>query len=93
MQPRISSRIRESVSIVLGMGEVGEPPSTAGAAGGPIAPTGPIGMRRSLRILGLGTPRRTGEAPMLEAPSWRGRLVAVAVLALLVLAVLVLVLE
>ncbi|MFI5279576.1 MAG: DnaJ domain-containing protein [Gemmatimonadales bacterium] len=87
MQPRISSRIRESVSIVLGMGELGEPPA-AGAAGGTIVPTGPIGMRRSLRILGLGTLRATGEGRAID-PARRGLLFLVIALltALLGLAV------
>jgi len=44
----------------------------------PLAPTGPIGLRHSLRILGLGTirPRASGRAvdPALARPAWRRRL-------------------
>jgi hypothetical protein len=51
--PRIAARVRESVAIILGMGELGEPPGTSRR--------GPIGLRHSLRVLGLGTTRTSGE--------------------------------
>ncbi len=73
-QPRISARIRASVSTVLGMGEIGEPPRAAGV---PIPATGPIGVRRSRRILGLGTVRATGEMEAIAGPGRLGRVLAV----------------
>ncbi len=84
-RPRISARIRASVSTVLGMGEIGEPPPAAGAL---IAPSGPIGARHSRRILGLGAIRATGEGKAIGAPAPRGRRLAAIVLlaALLALA-------
>ena len=82
VEPRISSRIRQSVSIILGMGELGDPPpippSVATPAHGVLTPSEPIGRRRSRRVLGLGVSRLTGETTAVDAPR-RGVLVAVLV--------------
>ncbi|HEY2806555.1 MAG TPA: J domain-containing protein [Gemmatimonadales bacterium] len=66
--PTMASRMRQSVAIILGMGELGEPPPvlTQPAAPSPpsqppMVPRAPIGLRHSLRVLGLGSPRETGE--------------------------------
>ena len=69
--PKLAARVRESVAIILGMGELGEPPpglapppATGGpgdAAPEPIVPREPIGARSSLRVLGLRAPPRHGE--------------------------------
>jgi hypothetical protein len=83
-QPRISARIRASVSVVLGMGELGEPPPQP-QPGVPIAPSGPIGVRKSRRILGLGKVRGTGEMEAIEGRAAFGR-AALVILLVLVLA-------
>ena len=66
VQPRLAARMRASVAMILGMGELGEPPPEPPRAADParagFAPTAPIGLRHSLRVLGLGTRRETGEA-------------------------------
>ena len=89
--PRMAARVRESVAIILGMGELGEPPPSPsdpprgpGAAPGPaMVPRGPIGLRRSLKVLGLGR-ARTGE----ETESSTA-LIFTIILVLLILAVVV----
>jgi curved DNA-binding protein CbpA len=70
-QPNLGRRVRESVAIILGMGEIGEPPPSdaphrdpEGSAAAPAAafvPTAPIGLRHSLHVLGLGPVRATGQ--------------------------------
>jgi len=96
VRPRVGARIRESVSMILGMGELGEPPRDSGAQAAPVplVPRGPIGIRRSLRVLGLGTHRATGEIELERSPMRRRwpLVVAIVVLVLLVLAALALVL-
>ena len=69
--PKLAARVRESVAIILGMGELGEPPpgidlpvpadAPPDPPGAPIIPRGPIGLRSSLRVLGLRAPARAGE--------------------------------
>jgi curved DNA-binding protein CbpA len=64
--PKIAARVRESVAIILGMGELGEPPPGATAIADDVpapalVPSEPIGRRRSLRVLGLRRERLTGE--------------------------------
>ena len=89
--PRLAARVRESVAIILGMGELGEPPPSPidppkdpEAVPRPaMVPSGPIGLRRSLKILGLGR-ARTGE----EHESSMG-LILVIMLVLLVLVVVI----
>jgi len=89
--PRFGARIRNSVSIVLGMGELGEmPPDATPPRGVPLAPTGPIGLRHSLRILGLGTIRPTGERTAVDPPSRGRRAARLALLATLLAAAIVL---
>ncbi len=48
--PTVGARMRESVAIILGMGELGDPADLPRAA--------PIGLRHSLHVLGLGPPTR-----------------------------------
>ena len=83
-QPRISARIRQSVSIILGMGEIGDPPPSSSPAATPargvLTPSAPIGRRRSRRVLGLGVSRATGEVLAPDAGPRRGPLVAVVIL-------------
>ena len=79
----VRARVRESVAIMFGMGDLGAPSGTVpfaapGASPGPAPGTGPAGapnpagapiltpdmapgLRRSLRVLGLGTAHRYGE--------------------------------
>lgn len=63
--PKLAARVRESMAIILGMGELGDPPPSPVA---PVAveleppaerltPDAPIGARNSLRVLGLGVAR------------------------------------
>ncbi len=47
--PTVGARMRESVAIILGMGELGDPADL---------PRAPIGIRHSLHVLGLGPPTR-----------------------------------
>jgi curved DNA-binding protein CbpA len=68
--PGALRRLSTSFSAILGLGEVGEPPPDAAAMAGAdaepgsvriLAPTGPVGLRSSLRVLGLepgASPRR-----------------------------------
>jgi hypothetical protein len=86
--PRMAARVRESVAIILGMGELGEPPPMPARPDDPdpppaMVPRGPIGLRRSLRVLGLGRAR-----PGDEPESGAGLILAV-ILVLLVLAAVV----
>jgi hypothetical protein len=66
--PKLVSRMRESVAIILGMGDLGDPPPVPpqpparATPEQPLTPSAPIGLRHSLRILGLGVARQTGEA-------------------------------
>jgi len=46
--PTVTARMRESVAMILGMGELGDPAE----------PRPPIGIRHSLHVLGLGPPSR-----------------------------------
>jgi len=88
--PRLASRVRESVAIILGMGELGDPPPAPTAALPFAAPSGPIGLRRSLRVLGLGLRRSTGEAGTRRRGSatWLVVLVSVVALVLAVVSLL-----
>jgi len=94
--PRLAERVRASVAIILGMGELGQPPAApaspatpppAGAPTAPLRADGPIGRRHSLRILGLGVRRPSGRRR--RASGRTGRRLALALLVLTVLAVLV----
>ena len=86
--PGVASRVRESVAIILGLGELGEPPPPAPGVEPvvvqPAIPRGPIGLRQSLRVLGLGRQRMTGEAGTRHT-SRRGVLVLTAGLVIAVL--------
>ena len=91
VQPKLASRMRQSVAIILGMGELGEPPEPAPR---PLAsvdqievvPRAPIGLRHSLRVLGLGVVRRTGDAGTLHRVPLRARVIPwLAILAVLAL--------
>ena len=83
--PRLASRVRESVAIILGMGELGDPPTTPSMPAPQLTPSEPIGLRRSLRILGIGRQRQTGEAGTRRQPD--GRLWTAAVLLFVILIV------
>lgn len=69
---KLAARVRESVAIILGMGELGDPPAAPAAPDQPFTPTGPIGARHSRRILGIGRQRMTGEAGTRRraSPGW-----------------------
>ena len=63
VKPRVAARMRESVAIILGIGELGEPPPVPASSPPPIlepsfTPDGPVGARGSVRVLGLGTRHR-----------------------------------
>lgn len=59
--PTVAARMRQSVAIILGMGELGEPPEVPAEIPAPepaLVPRGPIGIRHTLQVLGLGPPTR-----------------------------------
>ena len=58
--PTVAARMRQSVAIILGMGELGEPPPLPADTRAPpaLVPRGPIGIRHTLQVLGLGPPTR-----------------------------------
>jgi len=85
--PKLAARVRESVAIILGMGELGDPPPPVAAAGPPFTPTAPIGARRSRRILGVGILRPTGEAGTRRRRDSRTWPIVIAVVVVLVLAI------
>ena len=84
--PKLASRVRESVAIILGMGELGDPPPTPSAPGQVYTPSAPIGVRRSFSVLGIGKQRLTGEAGTRRSSSGRLWTAAVVVFVLLVVA-------
>jgi hypothetical protein len=64
--PPMTARMRQSVAIIFGMGELGEPPlapvdPAPAPATPPLVPRAPIGLRHTLRVLGLDAARLTGE--------------------------------
>jgi hypothetical protein len=84
--PKISSRMRLSVAMVLGLGEIGDPPPSPAAPAPPaprLVPRGPIGLRHSLRLLGLGAGREPGEAGTRRSPRYGAALLLVILLILL----------
>ena len=56
-RPRVAARMRESVAIIFGIGELGEPPPAAEILQPSFTPDGPVGTRDSVRVLGLNVPR------------------------------------
>jgi uncharacterized protein YkwD len=90
--PKLAARMRESVAIILGMGELGDPPppSARAAPEQPLTPSAPIGLRHSLRVLGLGNRRVSGEAGTRHrsSPGWLIVLVILVALALAVVSLL-----
>jgi hypothetical protein len=90
VSPKFASRVRESVAIIFGMGELGEAPmpTTSSPPHEPFMPRAPIGLRKSLRVLGLGRVRRTGEIgsqPNTARSAW----LALAVLVIILFALLI----
>jgi len=85
--PKLAARVRESVAIILGMGELGDPPASPAVADQHLTPTAPIGARHSLWVLGVGRQRTTGEAGTRRRRVPRGWLVALLVLVVFALAV------
>jgi uncharacterized protein YkwD len=91
--PRLASRVRESVAIILGMGELGDPAPYSHPVRPPPElprePSAPIGARRSWPVLGLGIRREgsgTSHHHAHHAP-WRGWLLALLIVIVLAMAV------
>ena len=62
VRPKVAARMRESVAIILGIGELGDPPPSHGPILEPsFTPEGPVGARGSPRVLGLNSRRYSGE--------------------------------
>lgn len=85
----VAVRVRESVAIMFGIGELGEPPAS-GAPGfeaepARITPRGPIGLRTSLRVLGLGG-RRLSQS--MSRPGPLARFIPVGIILAVLLAAL-----
>lgn len=84
--PKLTARMRQSVAIILGMGELGEAPPSPTAPDQFFTPSAPIGARNSLRVLGIGKSRATGEVGTRRREPARLWTVAVTVFVLLVVA-------
>ena len=87
-RPRVAARMRESVAIIFGIGELGEPPKAPEILEPSFTPGGPVGTRDSVRVLGLNIPRyRVGRR---FRKSWRIAAAAGGALALAMLIYLLL---
>lgn len=93
--PKLASRVRESVAMILGMGELGDPPPVPSTPAStarperPFTPSAPIGVRHSLRVLGIGTQRTAGEPGTRHRSSNRRWRVATVAFVILVAAAIV----